>query len=50
MNAKHYPLIRLGRRASLMKRRLTLPIKLFTSRFLLPESYYPELLIKGIVY
>ena len=43
MNAKYYPLIKLGRWASLMKRRLTLPVKLFTSGFLRSESYYPEL-------
>ena len=43
MNAKYYPLIKLGRWASLMKRRLTLPVKLFTSGFLWSESYYPEL-------
>ena len=43
MNAKYYPLIKLGRWASLMKRRFTMPIKLVTSRFLRSESYYPEL-------
>ena len=43
MNAKYYPLIKLGRWASLMKRRFTLPVKLFTSGFLRSESYYPEL-------
>ena len=43
MNAKYYPLIKLGRWASLMKRRITLPVKLFTSGFLRSESYYPEL-------
>ena len=43
MNAKYYPLIKLGRWASLMKRRVTQPAKLFTSGFLRSESYYPEL-------
>lgn len=43
MNAKYYPLITLGRVASLMKRRFTLPVKLFTSGILHSESYYPEL-------
>lgn len=43
MNAKYYPLIKLGRWASLMKRRFTQPVKLFTSGFLRSESYYPEL-------
>jgi len=43
MNAKYYPLIKLGRWASLMKRRFTLPVKLFTSGILRSESYYPEL-------
>ena len=43
MNAKYYPLIKLGRVASLMKRRFTLPVKLFTSGILHSESYYPEL-------
>ena len=47
MNAKYYPLIKLGRWASLMKRRLTLPVKLFTSGFLRSESYYPELTQKS---
>lgn len=43
MNSKYYPLIKLARQASLMKRRFTLPIKLFTSGFIRSESYYPEL-------
>ena len=43
MNAKYYPLIKLGRWASLMKRRITLPVKLLTSGFLKSESYFPEL-------
>ena len=43
MNAKYYPLIKLGRWASLMKRRFTLPVKLFTSGILRSESYYPEM-------
>lgn len=43
MNAKYYPLIKLGRWASLMKRRFTLPVKLFTSGTLRSESYYPEM-------
>ena len=43
MNAKYYPLIKLGRWASLMKRRFTQPVKLFTSGFLNSESYFPEL-------
>lgn len=42
MNDKYYPLIKLGRWASLMKRRFTQPVKLFTSGFLHSESYYPE--------
>ena len=43
MNAKYYPLIKLGRWASLMKRRFTLPVKLFTSGILHSESYFPEM-------
>ena len=43
MNAKYYPLIKFGRWASLMKRRITLPVKLFTSGILRSESYFPEL-------
>ena len=43
MNAKYYPLIKLGRWASLMKRRVILPVKLFTSGILRSESYYPEM-------
>lgn len=43
MNAKYYPLIKLARQASLMKRRVTLPFKLFASGFIRSESYYPEL-------
>ena len=43
MNAKYYPLIKLGRWASLMKRRFTLPLKLFTSGILHSESYFPEM-------
>ena len=43
MNAKYYPLIKFGRWASLMKRRFTLPVKLFTSGILRSESYFPEL-------
>lgn len=43
MNSKYYPLIKLARQASLMKRRFTLPIRLFTSGFIRSESYYPEL-------
>ena len=43
MNAKYYSLIKLGRWASQMKRRITLPVKLFTSGFLKSESYFPEL-------
>ena len=43
MNAKYYPLIKLGRWASLMKRRFTLPVKLLTSGILRSESYYPEM-------
>ena len=43
MNAKYYPLIKLGRWASLMKRRFTLPVKLFTSGILRSESYFPEM-------
>lgn len=42
MNAKYYPLIKLGRWASLMKRRVTLPFKLFSSGYLDSESFYPE--------
>ena len=42
MNAKYYPLIKWGRWASLMKRRFTLPVKLFTSGILRSASYYPE--------
>ncbi len=43
MNAKYYSLIKFGRWASLMKRRITLPVKLFTSGILCSESYFPEL-------
>ena len=43
MNTKYYPLIKLGRWASQMKRRFTLPVKLFTSGILRSESYYPGL-------
>ena len=43
MNAKYYPLIKLGRWASLMKRRFTLPVKLFTSGILRSESYFPDM-------
>lgn len=43
MNAKYYPLVKLARQASLMKRRVTLPFKLFSSGFVRSESYYPEL-------
>ena len=43
MNAKYYPLIKLARQTSLMKRRITLPFKLFSSGFIGSESYYPEL-------
>ena len=43
MNAKYYSLIKFGRWASLMKRRITLPVKLFTSGILRSESYFPEL-------
>ncbi len=43
MNAKYYPLIKIGRWASLTKRRITQPFKLFASGFLRSESYYPEL-------
>lgn len=43
MNAKYYPLIKLGRWASLMKRRITQPLKLFASGFLCSESYFPGL-------
>lgn len=43
MNAKYYPIIKLCRQAALLKRRLTLPVKLFTSGFVNSESYYPEM-------
>lgn len=43
MNAKYYPLIKLARLASLMKRRFTLPFKLLSSGFIRSESYYPEM-------
>ena len=43
MNVKYYPFIKLGRWASLMKRRITQLVKLFTSGFLRSESYYPEM-------
>ena len=43
MNAKYYPLIKLARQAALIKRRFTLPFKLFSSGFVRSESYYPEL-------
>ena len=43
MNAKYYPLIKLARLAALMKRRFTLPFKLFSSGFIRSESYYPEM-------
>lgn len=43
MNAKYYPLILLGRQASVMKRRFTLPLKLLSSGFIRSESYYPEM-------
>lgn len=43
MNAKYYPLVKLARQASLMKRRVTLPFKLLSSGFVRSESYYPEL-------
>ena len=42
MNAKYYPLIKLARQVSLMKRRFTLPFKLLSSGFVRSESYYPE--------
>ena len=47
MNAKYYPIIKLCRQAALLKRRLTLPVKLFTSGFINSESYYPEMPQKG---
>lgn len=34
MNAKYYPIIKFCRQAALLKRRLTLPVKLFTSGFI----------------
>ena len=43
MNSKYYPVIKLCREASLMKRRVTLPIKLLKSGFWRSESYFPEL-------
>lgn len=43
MNSKYYPLIKLARKAALMKRRFTLPFKLISSGFAKSESYYPEL-------
>ena len=43
MNAKYYPLVKLARQASLMKRRVTLPFKLLSSGFIRSESYYPEM-------
>lgn len=43
MNAKYYPLVKLARQASLMKRRFTLPFKLLSSGFVRSESYYPGL-------
>lgn len=43
MNAKYYPLIKLARQASIMKRRFMLPFKLFSSGFIHSESYYPEM-------
>ena len=43
MNAKYYPLIKLCRQASEMKRRFTLPFKLLLSGFIRSESYFPEM-------
>ena len=43
MNSKYYPLIKLARQASLMKRRFTLPFSLVRSGFAKSDSYYPEL-------
>lgn len=43
MNAKYYPIIKFCRQAALLKRCLTLPVKLFTSGFIKSESYYPEM-------
>lgn len=43
MKAKYYSLIKFGRWASLMKRRLTLPLKFISSGFAHSESYFPEL-------
>lgn len=43
MNAKYYPLIKLSRKASVMKRRFTLPFKLLSSGFVRSESFYPEM-------
>lgn len=43
MNSKYYPIIKFCRQSALLKRRLTLPVKLFTSGFINSESYYPEM-------
>lgn len=43
MNSKYYPLIKTSRQAALMKRRLTLPVKLLKSGFWKSESYFPEM-------
>lgn len=43
MNSKYYPLIKFSRQVAMMKRRLTLPFKLFLSGFIHSESYFPEL-------
>lgn len=43
MNSKYYPIIKLCHEASVMKRRVTLPIRLVKSGFWRSDSYFPEM-------
>ena len=43
MNSKYYGMLKFLRKSSVMRRRFTLPVKFFKSKFWKSESYFPEM-------